>query len=70
MGLHPDGDKLVSEDEADIVKWCSAGLYVGGADTVRPLSPCALWVLADILCHTSVDRVCDDYFFPHDDSSS
>jgi cytochrome P450 len=33
MALHPDGDKLVSSEEADIIKWCGSALYVGGADT-------------------------------------
>jgi len=33
MGLHPDGGKPLSSEEADIVRWCAAALYVGGTDT-------------------------------------
>ncbi|KAA1472820.1 cytochrome P450 [Dentipellis sp. KUC8613] len=31
--LRPDDGHEVDPDEVDIVKWCSAALYVGGADT-------------------------------------
>ncbi|TFY71146.1 hypothetical protein EVG20_g1841, partial [Dentipellis fragilis] len=31
--LHPEDGHEVDADEADIVKWCSAALYIGGADT-------------------------------------
>jgi hypothetical protein len=35
MGLHPDGGKPLNSEDEDILKWCSAGLYTGGADTVN-----------------------------------
>jgi hypothetical protein len=31
------GDNTQTEEEEDIIKWCSAALYTGGADTVRLL---------------------------------
>lgn len=33
MGLCPESGKLPTSEEEDILKWCSAALYAGGADT-------------------------------------
>jgi hypothetical protein len=38
MGLHPEDGKTLDADEEDVLKWCSAALYVGGADTVSLLT--------------------------------
>jgi hypothetical protein len=32
--LHPESGETPSEEEQDIIKWSSAALYAGGADTV------------------------------------
>lgn len=34
MGLYPEDGKILNPEEEDILKWCSAALYAGGADTV------------------------------------
>ena len=33
--MRPDSGQRPSLEEEDIIKWCSAALYAGGADTVR-----------------------------------
>lgn len=38
MGLQGDHGKASTQEQEDILKWCAAALYVGGADTVRDLS--------------------------------
>lgn len=37
IGLNADEGKPPSAEEEDILKWCTAALYTGGADTVSPL---------------------------------
>lgn len=32
--MRPEDGKVPDREEQDILKWCSAALYVGGADTV------------------------------------
>lgn len=39
--MNPEDGHAVQGDEEDIVKWCAAALYVGGADTVRPTAATA-----------------------------
>ena len=39
MGLHPEGGKILSAEEEDVLKWCCAALYAGGADTVSLPKP-------------------------------
>ncbi|OJA13857.1 hypothetical protein AZE42_13986, partial [Rhizopogon vesiculosus] len=33
--LLPEDGSTVDAEQEDIIKWCSQGIYVGGADTVR-----------------------------------
>ena len=35
MHLRPESGSPPDAEEEDMVKWCSAALYAGGADTVR-----------------------------------
>lgn len=35
MHLRPESGSPPGAEEEDMVKWCSAALYAGGADTVR-----------------------------------
>jgi hypothetical protein len=37
MGLNSDNNKPPTPEEEDILKWCSAALFGGGAETVSPL---------------------------------
>jgi len=58
--LHPESGETPSEEEQDIIKWSSAALYAGGADTVS----CTLFFFFPFSPKDSqLDRFNYDYIF-------